>query len=115
MGDGAQTAGELVALRKSVNRGAPYGLEDWTMRIANILRLEFTLHPRGRPRREKHELLEKVCVPFSLCPQQTRPKLDELEEVESNYDAKDLVRFGLEKMEEEYSFPPANDFRKMLT
>jgi putative transposase len=43
----AQTAGELDALRKS------YGSEDWTMRIANMLGLEFTLHPRGRPRREK--------------------------------------------------------------
>ena len=51
--NGAQTAGELDAPRKSVNCGTPYGSEDWTMRIASILELEFTLHPRGRPRREK--------------------------------------------------------------
>jgi hypothetical protein len=51
--NGAQTADELDALRKSVNRGTPYGSEDWTMGIANMLDLEFTLHPRGRRRREK--------------------------------------------------------------
>jgi hypothetical protein len=50
--NGAWTAGELDALRKSVNRGTPYGLEHWTMRIANMLGLEFTLHLCGRPRRE---------------------------------------------------------------
>ena len=50
---GAQAAGELDVLRKSVNRGKPYGSEHWTMGIANTLELEFTLHPRGRPRRDK--------------------------------------------------------------
>jgi putative transposase len=47
----AQTAIELEALRKCVNRGAPYGSEDWKTWIANLLRLEFTLRPRGRPRK----------------------------------------------------------------
>jgi hypothetical protein len=51
--NGAQTAGELEALQQSVNRGTPYGPEHWTMRIANMRGLEFTLHPRDRPRREK--------------------------------------------------------------
>ena len=50
--NGPQTAAELEALRKSVSRGAPYGSEDWRIRIANMLHLEFTLHPRGRPRKE---------------------------------------------------------------
>jgi hypothetical protein len=45
------TAAELDALWKSVNRGAPYGLEDCRKRIANMLNLEFTLHPHGRPSR----------------------------------------------------------------
>ena len=61
----AQTTGELDALRKSVNRGAPYCSENWTMGIANMLELEFTLHPRGRPRKEKalsHIRSEKVYV-----------------------------------------------------
>ena len=51
--NGGQTAGELESRRKSVNRGTPYGSEHWTMGIANTLELEFTLHPRGRPRRDK--------------------------------------------------------------
>ena len=42
--NGAQTAGERHALRKSVNRGTPYGSEHWTMGIANMLRLEFAIH-----------------------------------------------------------------------
>ena len=50
--NGAQTASELEALRNSVNRGTPYGTEEWTMRIAIALGLEFTLRPRGRPRKE---------------------------------------------------------------
>ena len=49
----AQTAGELDALRKSVNRGTPYGSQDWMMRIANRLQSEFTLHRRGRLEREE--------------------------------------------------------------
>lgn len=50
--NGPQTAAELEALRKSVNRGAPYGSESWRTSIAKILHLEFTLHPRGRPKKE---------------------------------------------------------------
>jgi len=41
---GAQAAGELDVLGKSVNRGTPYGSEHWTMGIANMLRLEFAIH-----------------------------------------------------------------------
>ncbi len=48
----AQTRTEPEALRKCVNRGTPYGSEDWKARIANMLRLEFTLRPRDRPRKE---------------------------------------------------------------
>src|SRR5262249_17814485 len=42
--NGGQTAGELDVLRKSVNRGTPYGSEHWTMGIANMLGLEFAIH-----------------------------------------------------------------------
>lgn len=48
----AQSDVELEALRRSVNRGMPYGSDAWQMRMAKKLRLEFTLHPRGRPRKE---------------------------------------------------------------
>jgi putative transposase len=46
-----QTDGELELLRASVNRGVPYGSETWIERIAPLLGLEFTLRPRGRPRK----------------------------------------------------------------
>src|SRR5688500_16487175 len=69
--DGAQTACELAALRQAVNRGTPYGSEDWMMRIANRLQQEFTFHGRGRPRRKEPCLIRKGLrhpVPFSRSP-----------------------------------------------
>ena len=50
--NGAQSAAELEPLRCSVNRGTPYGSHDWQMRIAKKLGLQFSLHPRGRPKKE---------------------------------------------------------------
>ncbi len=50
--NGAQSAAELEALRHCVNRGTPHGSDAWQMRMAEKLRLEFTLRPRGRPRKE---------------------------------------------------------------
>jgi REP element-mobilizing transposase RayT len=47
-----QTKQELGAIRLSVNRGQPFGNDDWQKRTAARLRLEFTLHPRGRPRKD---------------------------------------------------------------
>lgn len=47
----AQSPAEVEALRNSVNRGTPYGTEAWTIRMAKMFGLEFTLQPRGRPRR----------------------------------------------------------------
>jgi putative transposase len=44
---------ELASLRTSVQRGRPYGEPDWVRRTARRLSVEFTLRPRGRPR--KHE------------------------------------------------------------
>ena len=46
-----QTGEELEALRRSVNRGQPFGSEAWVRRVAGRLGLEATLRPRGRPRR----------------------------------------------------------------
>ena len=67
----AQSHAELEALRRSVNRGTPYGSDGWQVRMAKKLRLEFTLHSRGRPRKrrvERVEAAEKVRVPFCSCP-----------------------------------------------
>jgi putative transposase len=41
----------LAAVRKSVERGSPFGSEAWQKRTARRLGLEFTLRPRGRPRK----------------------------------------------------------------
>jgi putative transposase len=46
-----QSAAELAAVRRSVIRNAPYGSVDWQGHIARRLSLEFTLRPRGRPRK----------------------------------------------------------------
>jgi REP-associated tyrosine transposase len=45
-----QTDAELEALRRSVNRGSPFGEAHWTKRIVKRLGLEVTIRPRGRPK-----------------------------------------------------------------
>jgi putative transposase len=47
-----QTEGELDALRRSVRRGCPFGDEVWQQSTAEQLGLEYTLRPRGRPRKK---------------------------------------------------------------
>jgi putative transposase len=47
----ALTPVELEVLRRSVNRGAPYGDAGWSAATATKLGLESTLRPRGRPRK----------------------------------------------------------------
>ena len=37
-------------VRDSLERGRPLGSDDWTRRMANRLGLQYTLHPRGRPK-----------------------------------------------------------------
>lgn len=51
----AETPQELEALRRSVQRGQPFGSESWQKRTAKRLSLESTLRPRGRPRKEGGE------------------------------------------------------------
>jgi putative transposase len=48
----AQTEAELVRLRQSVARGAPFGGEEWTRETAARLGLGFTLRDPGRPRHQ---------------------------------------------------------------
>jgi putative transposase len=48
-----QTEAELQAIRRSIQRGAPFGDALWSDRAVRRLGLETTLRPRGRPR--KHE------------------------------------------------------------
>jgi putative transposase len=46
-----QTEAELQAVRRSIERGRPFGDDAWTQRAADNLVLETTLRPRGRPRK----------------------------------------------------------------
>lgn len=48
----AETAAELQALRKSLQRGAPFGSPRWQTQTANRLQLASTLRPRGRPKKD---------------------------------------------------------------
>jgi putative transposase len=49
--NGAQTEAELAALRRCVQRAQPYGREAWCTRVIRRLGLEWTVRPRGRPRK----------------------------------------------------------------
>jgi putative transposase len=46
-----QTEAELTAVRRSIQRGAPFGDADWTIDTARRLGLQSTLRPRGRPKK----------------------------------------------------------------
>lgn len=47
-----QTEAEVVAVRRSLERGTPLGGDVWRRRTADRLGLEHTLRPRGRPRKD---------------------------------------------------------------
>ena len=49
------TQQELVALRRSENRGTPLGQDRWVSKAAAKLGLEHTLRPRGRPRKTREK------------------------------------------------------------
>jgi putative transposase len=51
--NGAQSANELAALRRSVVRGAPFGDEVWQQKTAAALGLESALRRPGRPKKQK--------------------------------------------------------------
>jgi putative transposase len=51
-----QKEAELEAIRRSVNRGQPFGSELWQAKIARRFGLEHTLRPRGRPRNDSRPL-----------------------------------------------------------
>jgi putative transposase len=47
--------GELERLRRSVDRGAPFGSEAWATRTADVLGLESSIRAKGRPRKASPE------------------------------------------------------------
>ncbi|MEN6405337.1 MAG: transposase [Thermoguttaceae bacterium] len=48
----AESQSELEALRRCVNRGQPFGSEDWVERMTKRFSLDLALRPGGRPRNE---------------------------------------------------------------
>jgi putative transposase len=50
-----ETEGELIAIRQSVLRGAPYGDELWQKQTAQALGLESALRRPGRPKKDENE------------------------------------------------------------
>ena len=48
-----QTEAELQAVRRSVQRGNPFGDESWSQRAVRCLGLESTLRPQGRPKKQR--------------------------------------------------------------
>lgn len=46
-----ETVAEIEAVRRCVQRGAPYGQAKWIQHTASRLGLESTLRPRGRPQK----------------------------------------------------------------
>ena len=51
----AQTEAELDAVRQAIARGSPLGSEAWQRRTARRLGLEYTLRPRGRPKKQTRD------------------------------------------------------------
>jgi len=49
------SASDLERLRRSVDRGTPFGTEMWSQETAVRLGLEASLRPRGRPRKESEK------------------------------------------------------------
>jgi putative transposase len=47
-----QSEAEVEAIRRSVQRGQPFGGEAWQAKFARRLGLEHTFRPRGRPRKQ---------------------------------------------------------------
>ena len=47
---GSLGEGELERVRQCVSRGRPWGGQDWTLKMADRLGVQFNLRNRGRPR-----------------------------------------------------------------
>jgi putative transposase len=48
----AESQRELEALRRCVNRGQPFGSDDWVQRMTGRFGLDLMFRPQGRPRKE---------------------------------------------------------------
>ncbi len=46
---------DRLRLKESLTRGRPFGDEAWTARTAARLGLEYTVNPRGRPKKQEEK------------------------------------------------------------
>jgi putative transposase len=53
----------LVALRHSLQRGKPFGQNDWVERLASSLGITCSLRPRGRPKKHSQPLIQQFEEP----------------------------------------------------
>jgi putative transposase len=69
-----QTEAELVAVRRCVQRGTPFGAAEWVGTMVGRLGLECTVRPRGRPRGQPRPPGAKLQVPtlFDRIPDQPK-------------------------------------------
>ena len=58
----AESKQELEVLRRCVNRGQPFGSEDWVERMTKRFGLGLAFRPCGRPRKEAPE--KRFLTPF---------------------------------------------------
>jgi putative transposase len=56
----AQSPGEVEAIRRSLQRGQPFGSDEWTATTAKRLGLESTMRARGRPRKNPSSELPTI-------------------------------------------------------
>jgi putative transposase len=47
--------GETVAIKTSIERGRPFGQENWQRTMVAKLSLEYTVRPEGRPGKGRNE------------------------------------------------------------
>ena len=55
---------ELAAIRRSGETGLPYGEKMWVDRLCRRLKLDLTIRPCGRPRKDVDPNGKKYCTPL---------------------------------------------------
>ena len=58
------SAKELKRLKESIERGRPFGADEWVRRMAKELKLEHTVRREGRPAKPKNELRARFSPAF---------------------------------------------------
>jgi len=54
---------ESLAITQSIATGLPYGSESWIKALARKLKLDLTIRPRGRPRKQPPQAAGEKAIP----------------------------------------------------